>query len=60
MIKSKAYIYGIEVDLDFAGVFHDVIAKTNLGIKLNLEEERFCYMINNLINECLKNDKKEK
>lgn len=63
MINNKAYINGVEVSLEFASMYHDVISKINIGVELNVdielseEEKDFCCMLKQQIGDVFRNGK---
>lgn len=57
---NKAYINGIEVSLEFVGLYHDVKSKLALSIKLTPKERSFYLLFvatPEEIKEYLKNEK---
>lgn len=62
-MNDKAYINGVEVDLEFAGLYHRVISKLILGVELTQKERSFYLLFMSTIEEAkeyLKNEKKTK
>lgn len=62
-MNNIAYINGVEVDLEFAELYHKVTSKLNLGVELTQKERSFYLLFMSTIEEAkeyLKNEKKTK
>lgn len=60
-MNNKAYIDGVEVSLEFAGLYHDVKGKLALGFELTPKERSFYLLFVASVEEAkeyLKNEKK--
>ena len=62
-MNNIAYINGVKVDLEFAGLYHDVKSKLVLNMPLSQKERSFYLLFmasNEEVEEFLKNEKKDR